>query len=214
MLRGGFHPAPDDAVPALPDGKPTGTVVLAGNAGSAMWEAFSSAARDPGESAPLDAWLGPQLRTLATQVDAHLILPSEGPPPYPPFQAWAMRAEPVQRSPLGILIHPVYGLWHVYRAAFCFAERLPVLARDDIPSPCTTCVAKPCLQVCPADAFTPDRFEAQRCVEHVAGSQGSACREGGCLARRACPVGRDYTYPPAAQAFHTAALLRWGAEEF
>ena len=33
-------------------------------------------------------------------------------PPYWPFQQWARRAEPVHPSPIGVLIHPRYGLWH------------------------------------------------------------------------------------------------------
>ena len=35
-----------------------------------------------------------------------------GGPPHFPFQQWARRAEPVHPSPIGLLIHPIYGLWH------------------------------------------------------------------------------------------------------
>ena len=40
IARGGFIPGSDDAVPALPDGRPARGMVLAGNAGPAMWRAF------------------------------------------------------------------------------------------------------------------------------------------------------------------------------
>ena len=50
-------------------------------------------------------------------------------PDMPPFQRWALRAEAVYASPLGILIHPEYGLWHAYRAALLFTERLALPER-------------------------------------------------------------------------------------
>ena len=57
---------------------------------------------------------------LARSVGAMALYPFDG-PPYRPFQRWAMRAEPVAPSPLGLFIHPEYGLWHAYRAALVFA---------------------------------------------------------------------------------------------
>ena len=44
--------------------------------------------------------------------------------PWQPFQQWAMRAEGLKASPLGVLIHPDYGLWHGYRGAIGFAARM------------------------------------------------------------------------------------------
>ncbi len=194
-------------MPPLPDGQAAGTVVLAGNAGADMWEAFQAARPTADTRNPLDDWLRPGILAAAANVGAHVILPNEG-PPYPPVQDWGMRAEPVYRSPIGIVIHPTFGLWHVYRAAFLFAERLDPPPRAEIPSPCDTCAEKPCLKVCPADAFGPDSFDARACADHVEGPSGAPCRERGCLARRACPVGRGFTYPREAQEFHTAAFLR------
>ena len=207
FCRGGFHPGPEDAVPDLPTGARTETVVLVGNAGAAMWEAFVSGA-DPAEGRnPLDRWLKPRIANAAQAVGAHPIFPNEG-PPFVPIQDWAVRAEPVYRSPLGIMIHPEFGLWHVYRAAFCFADRLDLPPRGDRSSPCDTCATKPCLKVCPVDAFKPDRFAATDCADHVLGDSGTVCRERGCMARRACPVGQDLQYPRPAQEFHTAAFTR------
>jgi hypothetical protein len=42
---------------------------------------------------------------------------------------------------------------------------------------------------------------------------GAACREGGCLARRACPVGDEFRYLPAQARFHTEAFLRTTAQK-
>lgn len=206
FVRGGFRPGPADGVPPLADGRPARTVVLVGNAGAVMWRVFAAEA-DRNVRSPLDSWLRPRIEAVAEAAGAQPVFPNDG-PPFVPVQDWAMRAEPVYRSPIGIMIHPDYGLWHVYRAALLFSQPVELPPPDDRPSPCDSCAKKPCLAVCPADAFRPDRFEAAACVTHVESPEGGNCRERGCLARRACPVGRDYIYPPEQQAFHTAAMLR------
>jgi len=207
VYRGGFHAQPDDDVPPLQDGATAGTVVLIGNAGPALWRTFTAAVPDRTIPDPLDRWLNPILDRLASKVGGTLVLPNRG-PDFPPIQDWAMRAEPVYRSPIGILIHPVFGLWHVYRAALLFKEQIPLPPRTEAPSPCDSCTARPCLKVCPADAFKPTRFDAQACVNHVDSLAGTNCQERGCLARRACPIGRDHAYPQEAGAFHMAAVVR------
>jgi ferredoxin-like protein FixX len=186
--------------------------LLAGNAGSAMWNAFCATGPGSDTRNPLDSWLNPQILAAADAASCHVVLPNEG-PPYVPIQDWAKRADPIHRSPTGIMIHPEFGLWHVYRAAFLFAERIEIAPPAQNPSPCDSCAAKPCLNVCPVDAFKPDWFDVKSCADHVAGVSGTACLEGGCMARRACPVGRQFTYPRDAQEFHTAAFLR-AAERF
>ncbi len=207
FVRGAFHATPADQVPPLPDGRAAATVVLIGNAGAAMWDAFEASNPDPGQRNPLDSWLEPRIQAAAEAAGAHPIFPNQG-PPFVPIQDWAACAEPVHRSPIGLMIHPEFGLWHVYRAALCFGELLDLPPRDNAPSPCDTCAAKPCLNVCPADAFGPASFDAASCLAHVESAAGAPCRERGCMARRACPVGREYLYPEPAQAFHTAAFMR------
>ena len=54
---GGFHPGPDDRVPALPDGRAAATLLMVGNAGEAMWRIFSDAPEaSDGRPHPLDRW--------------------------------------------------------------------------------------------------------------------------------------------------------------
>jgi len=204
VARGGFHPDPADAVPALADGAPAATLVLAGDAGGRMWPAFAAAR--PDDPHPLDAWTRATVDRVAAALGARPLYPFEG-PPYHPFQRWAQRAEPAAPSPLGVLIHPDHGLWHAYRAALVFAARLEdVPPRADRPAPCATCAGRPCLATCPVSAFTDAGYDVERCVDHITSPAGRACREGGCLARRACPVGRPYG--PAQQAFHMQAFVR------
>lgn len=206
IVRGGFHPNATDNVPLLPDGKSVGTVVLIGNAGSALWRAFQDSAPDLCQKNPLNDWLRPKIVAAATAVGAHVLYPHDG-PPFPPFQDWGARAEPLYRSPMGIMIHPEFGLWHAYRAAFCFAGKLELPPRETRSNPCDACHKKPCQTVCPVEAFKPDRFEADDCAHHVESAAGETCRNRGCMSRRACPVGREYAYPQAAQHFHGAHFL-------
>ena len=197
IVRGGFDPAPDDGVPGDP-----ATLVMVGNAGPAMWRAF-----DASEFSLLDEWTRDVLDDVAAAAGATALYPFGG-PPYHPFQRWAQRADAVAPSPIGVLIHPEYGLWHAYRGALAFADRLALPARDGRPVPCETCADKPCLGACPVAAFATGGYDVPVCIGHIGAPAGADCMAAGCAARRACPVGRDYAYAPAHAAFHMAAFLR------
>lgn len=192
-LNGGFH---DEG---------GGTVVVVGHAGPRLWERFS--AGRPAGPDPLDRWTRAVLAPIADELGATLILPNDG-PPWRPFQRWAMRAEPVHPSPLGLLVHPEFGLWHALRAALIFADVREVPARAEAPSPCASCEARPCLTACPVGAFDGQGYAADRCAAHVRSDAGTECREHGCRARWACPVGRDWAWGEEQQAFHMAAFLK------
>jgi len=198
ILRGGFHPEAADAVPGE-----AGTLVMVGNAGPGMWAAFRAAVPKPTDPDPLDAWTRDILASVARDLGAAVLFPFDG-PPYLPFQRWAMRAEAVFPSPIGPLIHPDYGLWHAYRAALLFAERIPLPAPAAAAHPCEGCAEKPCLSTCPASALAPGRYDVPACVAFLDGPAGAGCLALGCAARRACPVGRDYAYAPAQAGFHMA----------
>ena len=49
-------------------------------------------------------------------------------------------------------------------------------------------------------------YRVDDCAAHLHQPQGVACMQGGCLARRACPVGVDNRYKPEHAAFHMAAF--------
>ena len=66
LLRGGMHVAPGDKVPALPDGRAGQTLLLVGNAGPALWRAFSAAPEyADGQAHPLNRWTRRQLDAVA-----------------------------------------------------------------------------------------------------------------------------------------------------
>jgi len=202
IVRGGFHPVPGDAVPGAEATEVT--LVLIGNAGSAMWHAFHRAwpaARRKQERHPLNTWTREVISPIATDLGARALYPMDG-PPYLPFQRWAAKAEGLRQSPLGTLLHPVYGQWHAYRAALVFGYRMPVPLPQPAPDFCAECRDKPCLSGCPVSAFRPERYDVATCAAHLATSEGGECMDRGCLARRACPVGREYLYSPVHARFH------------
>lgn len=206
-VRGGFHPRPEDGAPRLPDGRPVGTLILVGDVGGEFWPTF---ARSPefadGLPHRLDRWARRVLDHVAAQFGAGALFPFGG-PPYLPFQRWAMRAESVTPSPLGILIHPDFGLWHAYRGALTFSDHLDLPARLERAAPCDRCSDRPCLAACPVGAFSGEGYDVAACAAHLAGANGTVCMAGSCLARRVCPVGRKYAYEPSQAAFHMRAFL-------
>ena len=203
-LRGAFHLEPAEQVGSLALAR---SVVLFGFVGGRQWPAFAASpeAAD-GRPNPLDRWSRRLLTALAAPYGATAFFPSDG-PPYMPFQRWAQRAEPVAPSPLGLLIHPSYGLWHSYRGALAFAQTLDLRAPERAPGPCESCDGRPCLSACPVGAFTPEGYDVGACAEWVGSAEGQRCAQAGCLARHACPVGRPYAYAPQQASFYMRAFI-------
>ncbi|MDY0882926.1 ferredoxin [Dongia soli] len=208
ILRGGF------ALETALDGdllsmRPTARqLVLVGNAGSAIWPALADFIKaNPREQHPLDRWTQRVVSQLARDLTVTDLYPFGG-PPWWPFQRWAQRAEPVAPSPIAILIHPVFGLWHAYRAALLLDEPVSLPPRLEAESPCATCIDRPCLSTCPVGAFDGRSYDVLRCAEHVDSEDGKPCRDFSCLARLACPAGTGWRYETAHALFHMNAFLR------
>jgi hypothetical protein len=176
---------------------------VVGNIGGAMWGLFR-AAETPGPE-PLDRWTRATLQPIGQDLGAAYVHPSDE--PFQPFQRWAQRADDVWSSPIGLLVHPTYGLWHAYRGAFLFPVEvtgLPLVGQRS--NPCHTCADQPCRSTCPVDAFTTEGYDHERCRDHVRSGTEPVCLTGGCAARRACPVNRDGHYGPDQMAFHMKAF--------
>lgn len=196
--------------PRLSSGAPACAVVLIGHGGGAFFPRFEAWQADhPGVADPLDSWSKAVISPVTAALGGEAAFPSD--PPYLPFQRWAMAAEGLKASPLGILMHPEFGLWHGYRGAILFGEG--GFDAADFPSPvsgghpCDTCVGKPCLSACPVSAFGPAGFDVAACRGHLGGEAGQAgCMTSGCVARAACPVGVGHRYGAAQIRFHMAAF--------
>jgi hypothetical protein len=208
ICRGGFHPTTGDNLP----GK---TAIMIGNGGPEFWTAFSptlSNAERAGKD-PLEKWTERILSDVANELDAAVLFPFDG-PPYHPFQDWAQRADAVFPSPIGPLIHPEFGLWHAYRGLLVFAPEFDLPARPATQSPCERCTDKKCLTTCPVNALGGDDGNDGRgriintpvCIDYLGRDDGKECMERSCVARRACPVGRDYIYSPEHANFHMKAF--------
>lgn len=197
-MRGAFHATAEDGVPTLGDGRACRSLVLLGNAGPKMWRRFSSA-RDPARDR-LDDWSTDVVSKLADALGARALFPFQR--PHLPFQRWAQKAEPCVPSPIGILIHPEYGLWHGYRGALAFADPLQLPPPSKAASPCQTCADRPCLSTCPVRAFADGAYDVPACAGHLARPEGADCMAEGCRARRACPAGRAFRYVPTQASFH------------
>ena len=205
-VRGAFHPKPGEFDRQLA-GMFAATIVLLGFTGSEQWEHFQhSPEANDGSPDPLDRWSRRVIGTLAGEFEASDVYP-QGENHQLPFQRLASRSEPVHQSPIGLLIHPSWGLWHAYRGAIVFARRIDIPDFEPSMHPCEGCAAKPCLSTCPVGAFHPGSFDVQACTDHLHSAAGSACREGGCLARRSCPVGNEFRYTEEHMRFHMRAFI-------
>ncbi len=202
-LRGGLLFA-DDA-PVLRDGRRMTSLLLIGYVGSSLWPAFSRFRRNHEGPDPLDHWSKQVIDPIAEAAESVALYPFDK--PWWPFQQWITASEGLERSPLGILIHPEYGLWHGYRAALAFDRPIEVPQTAFRPHPCDSCDDKPCLTTCPANAVTEASFNLPSCRRYLASSEGQGgCMVSGCAARIACPVGQNFRYDPAHMQFHMQAL--------
>jgi len=123
-------------------------------------------------------------------------------------------------SPLGLGLHPDYGPWSAYRAAWLtnsvqlpdvFIKRPNTFKSTDITALqqsadlCVSCSA-PCVTACPAAAVThAENFQIERCYEYRR-PEISECHTH-CFARIACPVGAIHRYDKEQLAHHMA--MQW-----
>ena len=203
VFRGGFSAAPEDAVPCQDSGVSSETLLLYGQAGNSLWPEFSrSSELSDDQPHPLDRWSERVGQSVADELNGRLLLPFGG-APYHPFIRWATRIEDVQPSRLGLLIHPVHGLWHAYRFAVALAGPVEGLARVETRgSICDQCELEPCLKRCPVNAFDGTRYDVKACFHYLQNTPGSICHTSGCQAREACPEGKLSHYAVEQKQFH------------
>ena len=175
-------------------------IILIGNAGPRMFQRF---ARDGGGA--MDEWTKRVVDPMAANLGATAAYPFDV--PHLPFLSWARRGGAGHVSPLGLNIHPTYGLWHAYRAALLFPVQFDLPLPSAGAHPCESCLDKPCLSTCPVSAFDGKTYDVTSCGTYLKSGSGLDCMTGGCLARRACPVGREYLYSPNQAQFHMKAFL-------
>jgi hypothetical protein len=209
VLLGSLPVTDGDGMADLDDGAPVRGLLLIGNGGSSLWPVFSRSAEfADGRPDPLDRWSARVGTELAATLGGRAIFPFEG-PPVAPFLGWAERTGTAVSSRLSLFMHRHFGLWHAYRFALAVPGspgRLPDGA--DFESPCLHCVDQPCLAACPVSAFSGPSYRSDLCLDYLAREKKSACRQLGCASRRACPVGKAFTYLPGQAKFHMDAFVK------
>lgn len=191
--------------PAMPedDLKPgIKSLVLLGPNEPGFWHIFqrSDEAKD-GEPDPLDRWSRRVIGRMACDLGGKAYLPFGG-PPWRPFLDWAVRSGSCWPSPVGLLVHERMGLFVSFRGAIGVADDI---AAERGEKPCDGCTDRPCLDACPANALGPEGYNVPACKAWLDTGAGQVCMTGGCLVRRACPVGARLR-PAEQSAFHMEAF--------
>jgi len=183
--------------------------LLVGNVGKDMWRVFSKSNEFcDGEINPMNRWTKRILDKIASELEARVVYPFDE--PYWPFQRLAQKTAGSRPSPLGILIHQHYGLWHAFRGLLVFDEihqlssqiNQLIKSSEDLIHPCETCSDKPCLDACPVGAFTGEQLFVQDCFDHLDRNEEPDCMSLGCQARLACPIAKAHQYVNAQMQFH------------
>ncbi|MFT5503271.1 MAG: hypothetical protein ACI845_003890 [Gammaproteobacteria bacterium] len=183
------------------------SIALVGNVGSSYWDFFAASPEFVDSlSESLDRWSQRVAESIRTKLDLKPVYPFTG-PPYYPFQQWAGRAETQFKSPLGLMIHPQFGLWHSYRFGLILPDLFDSIVKVEN-SPCLNCADQPCLNVCPVSAFSADGYDADGCATYLNSNSSAGCYQEGCQARLACPVGASFRYKTDQHLFHLGAFLQ------
>jgi hypothetical protein len=105
-----------------------------------------------------------------------------------------------------MLVHGRAGMMISFRGALVFPGRIAL--PGPLADPCPGC-ARPCVTACPVGALRADApYDVAACKAHIGSPEGAACRNGGCLVRRACPVSQGFGRDPAQSRFHMDAFLK------
>lgn len=183
--------------------------IVVGNAGSDMWEAFMKSEEFlDGEDDPMNRWVRRVISGMVEALGCHVRYPSDE--PYWPFQRIACEATQAHNSPIGLLVHPKYGLWHAYRAIIILNQdnemygvvQELIASVQNMDHPCESCIDKPCLSSCPVVAFSGSELDTETCFKHLDSPKSPDCMSIGCGARNACPYGLPYKYAEAQIKFH------------
>lgn len=180
----------------------TRAILVVGSGGPALWEGLLDDCRAhpehwSNEAHPLDARVRRVVESVevpgrhrwffaAAEAELHL-----------DFRLLASLAGLGGKSRMGLLLHPVHGLWLGLRAA-CFLDSELPFDTPDLADPCAGCPGY-CASACPGSAFPGGTWDVARCTAFHAESERCATR---CDARLACPKGAASRYPDAEIRYH------------
>ena len=197
------------------------SAVVVGNGGRTLWEYFvQTLEEDPSRlsehSHPFDDMVERWIEKISVDVGLkqgehfRWIRCAATEETFVDFRCLGRDAGLGSSSPVGLLIHPEYGLWFGLRAVLLTTEKLdahwlhnhpkPTLnVEGGAESPCSRCVEKPCISACPAKAVQVEGWSVQRCATF---HQTSSDCAGRCHSRLACPVGREHRHSALQHLYH------------
>lgn len=183
-------------------------LILLGHGGRKLWSKLQAARPDSDD--PIDDYTRLTVDRVLGQIlppsAYRIVYPGTGPIGLQALGALAGWHHP---SPFAIGMDAEWGSWFAYRAVILANSDFALSPTVDRGNPCLNCQDRPCLSACPAGACgTP--FALDACMDERL-LANSPCRHN-CLARRACPVGREHAYDAAQMAHSYARSLAMIAE--
>ena len=176
-------------------------LILIGHGGRQMWEAVQASSfagsAEPIDSFSIDAvnrWFSKQLpnrRFETIYPESQQVIP---------LQRLGELAGWHNDSPFRIGINEQWGSWFAYRAVVLSNSDLQPTSKMGGPSPCDSCIEKPCITACPADALSGKDTSLRNCISYRM-EGGSTCRDR-CFSRIACPVASEHRYTMAQLNYH------------
>lgn len=181
------------------------TIVVIGNGGGEFWRGFRSHCEAhphylQEREHPLDDYTKEKIETVVTpqlqRVGAmyRYLYPFRFCTEPVSFMHLARAAGLTGPSLLGVTIHPVYGPWIALRAALLIDQEVQAPPQAEGFDPCPTCVERPCLTACPAQAISLTKgWDIPACVQHRLRIETDCVDY--CRARFDCVYGREHRYP-------------------
>jgi len=185
------------------------SLLFIANGGPLLWQHFSKWRENQPQNIqhPLDTYTKNTLKDLQVLIGSKgiatdLIFPFYQEKVWFNFQNLAEGINLTRSSPLGLHLHPVYGPWVSFRGLLLLEQPWEdgiAPATVEHFDPCPSC-PKPCISTCPAQALTTAGADITKCYTYRL-TPASPCVDR-CLAREACPVGKEHQFPRDAIAFH------------
>jgi len=177
--------------PGLPPGDEN-RVILIGHGGGRLWQSLDQAHWQ--HTDPIDNFSHAAAQRFCQQVlqgyRHQIIYPGTHPVA---LQQLGSAAGWHSDSPLGLGIHPHWGLWFAYRAVILTDAALPEIRQPRPPAACDQCPDQPCISHCPSRALSPaGQIDMSRCGNYRL-EVDSPCSDR-CLSRLACPVAGEHRY--------------------
>lgn len=185
-------------------------LILIGHGGSAFWQALQASGSDltRNDSAhPVDAFTVSTVQQFLHTEHAGVAHEIVYPGSYTvSLQELGKLAGWHHPSPFMVGINSTFGSWFAYRAVVLADTDLPATTPLQTESPCASCVAKPCISSCPAQALDDGQFQLNKCVSYR--QQTDSLCKNTCVARTSCPVGGEHRYSDAQIHYHYGRSMR------